>query len=192
MYSNAYPAVLDACVLVPYGLCDLLLRLAEVPSLYAPKWSPDILNEAQRALRLRLERRGVQNPLDAEWRAALEQHFPEAMIEGYEKLIELCENDSKDRHVLAAAAKECVGTIVTSNVKDFPVASLRPWNVEVVRPGDFLISLYELAPDVVTAKLDDIGTKKERTRQENLTYFYKVVPNFAQYVADAHGITLLL
>lgn len=41
--------LLDACVLVPYNLCDLLLRLAEA-ELYIPLWSAEILKETERAL----------------------------------------------------------------------------------------------------------------------------------------------
>lgn len=40
--SNQYTVVLDTCVLVPMPLCDTLLRLAEEPALYLPKWSDDI------------------------------------------------------------------------------------------------------------------------------------------------------
>ena len=38
-------AVLDTCVLAPMPLCDTLLRLAEEPAFYTPKWSGDILRE---------------------------------------------------------------------------------------------------------------------------------------------------
>lgn len=31
------PVVLDACVLAPFGVCDLFLRLAEEPRLYCPR-----------------------------------------------------------------------------------------------------------------------------------------------------------
>jgi len=31
--------VLDACVLMPVPLADTLLRMAEEPRLYSPKWS---------------------------------------------------------------------------------------------------------------------------------------------------------
>ena len=37
----ARPVVLDACVLVPQSLCDLLLRLAEEPRLYRPVWTEE-------------------------------------------------------------------------------------------------------------------------------------------------------
>ena len=35
--------VLDACVLANFSLCDTLLRLAEPPPLFEPKWSDEII-----------------------------------------------------------------------------------------------------------------------------------------------------
>lgn len=43
--SNQYIAVLDTCVLAAMPLCDTLLRLAEDPAFYIPKWSADIVRE---------------------------------------------------------------------------------------------------------------------------------------------------
>ena len=37
-------AVIDACVLVNFSLCDTLLRLAEAPRICEPKWSEEILH----------------------------------------------------------------------------------------------------------------------------------------------------
>jgi len=37
--------VLDACVLANFSLCDTLLRLAEPPRLFEPKWSEEIIRE---------------------------------------------------------------------------------------------------------------------------------------------------
>ena len=42
--------VLDACVLVQAPLRDTLLRLAEHPLLYVPRWSDDIIAETVRTL----------------------------------------------------------------------------------------------------------------------------------------------
>ncbi len=40
-----YRAVLDACVLMPMPVADTLLRMAEDPRLYLPKWSHLIMGE---------------------------------------------------------------------------------------------------------------------------------------------------
>jgi len=45
----AFPAFLDACVLVPIALTDTLLRLAEADT-YRPLWSDDVLGEVERNL----------------------------------------------------------------------------------------------------------------------------------------------
>lgn len=42
--------MLDACVLAPMPLCDTLLRLAEEPAFYIPKWSDSILSEVARTI----------------------------------------------------------------------------------------------------------------------------------------------
>ena len=43
-----FPVLLDACVLANARLSDLLLRLAESPRLYLPRWSREILREVRR------------------------------------------------------------------------------------------------------------------------------------------------
>jgi hypothetical protein len=54
------PVVLDACVLVAAGLRDTLLRLAETPGLYAPRWSDDIMVEVERTLQGRFNKSPAQ------------------------------------------------------------------------------------------------------------------------------------
>ena len=50
MRLDQYVVLLDACVLAPMPVCDTLLRLAEEPAFYAPKWSWEILEEVSRTL----------------------------------------------------------------------------------------------------------------------------------------------
>ena len=45
-----YRVVLDACVLIPMPLADTLLRMAEAPRLYLPKWSRTIMGEVTQNL----------------------------------------------------------------------------------------------------------------------------------------------
>src|SRR5258705_50848 len=93
--NNQYIAVLNTCVLAPMPLCDTLLRLAEEPAFYIPKWSDDILRE----LRSTLQRMGY-SPAQAERRiTAIESAFEDASVAGYEPLVVSMTNDPKDRAV---------------------------------------------------------------------------------------------
>jgi hypothetical protein len=92
--------VLDACVLANFSLCDTLLRLAEPPRLYEPKWSEDIIRETIRTLESKL---GWPSSLTAHLQTELRDHFGEAWISGYEALMPRMTNHERDRHVVAAA-----------------------------------------------------------------------------------------
>src|ERR1700688_2757527 len=98
--TGAPLVVLDACVLANFSLCDTLLRLAEPPRLFEPKWSDEILRETTRTLEFNL---AWPNSLVARLETELRANFSEAQIENYEFLIPRMTNDVKDRHVLAAA-----------------------------------------------------------------------------------------
>jgi hypothetical protein len=119
---SGYQVVLDACVLVNAALRDTLLRLAEPPHLYLPRWSRDIMLETKRALETRL---GLSPEQTAHLFDELGVHFADAWVEGYETLIPAMTNHPKDRHVLAAAVRCGAQMIVTFNLKDFPKARLR-------------------------------------------------------------------
>ena len=98
-------------------LADTLLRLAAGPGLFRPKWSDQIMAEVSRTLQQNFN----LSPQKAAYRESqIRQHFPEALIDGYEDLIPQMTNHPKDRHVLAAAVGAGVKLIVTYNLKDFP------------------------------------------------------------------------
>ena len=50
-------------------------------------------------------------------------------------------NDTKDRHVLAAAVKAKADVIVTFNLKDFPLESVEPFDIKVQHPDNFLLDI---------------------------------------------------
>jgi predicted nucleic acid-binding protein len=132
-------AVLDACVLVPFYLCDTLLRAAEA-GLYQPRWSRDILEEVERALleRLRAAPGRVRRLL-----AAIRATFPEAQEIGYRGLVESMTNDPGDRHVLALAVHARADVIVTRNLRHFPRSALAPYGLRAVSPDAFLLDLLD-------------------------------------------------
>jgi predicted nucleic acid-binding protein len=182
-----YRVLLDACVLIPMPLADTLLRMAEEPRLYVPKWSQLIMEEVTRNL---LERWNLEPEKARRREAELRRHFPEALVEGFEPLIELMTNDPKDRHVLAAAARSHCQLVVTYNCRHFPAVSTRPWDIEVQAPSTFLRGLYDLDPGLFVHKLHEqtqaIGIKLERL----LDSLRKNVPSFVQYFCEEQGIYL--
>ena len=142
--------VLDACVLLPYQLSDLLLRLAEA-DLYQPVWSDQILVEVERNLLGKFK----QDPARVVRRLGhMQAAFPTATVTGYEPLIRSMTNDQKDRHVAAAAVRAGAAVIVTANLKDFPAAALAPYGIVAVQPDEFLLDQLDLAPAVTVAVLE--------------------------------------
>ena len=69
--------------------------------------------------------------------------FPEAMVKGYEPLIAGLQNDTKDRHVVAAAVKAGAQVITTVNIRDFTPL---PDGIEAQTPDEFLCNLFDLNP----------------------------------------------
>ena len=137
----AFPALLDTCVLYPAYLCDTLLRLAEVEA-YRPLWSEGIMTELHR----NLLRRGLPPDRVDRRIGQMKRSFPDAMVTGYESLIDGMANDPKDRHVLAAAIRAGAEVIVTFNIRDFPEAALKPYDTVAVHPDDFLLDQLDLYP----------------------------------------------
>jgi hypothetical protein len=139
-------------------IVDTLLRLAEEPAFYTPKWSPHILQEVRETLQGKFG----YSPEQVQRRiGAIECAFPDAMVTGYEGLIPIMANDAEDRHVLAAAVKCGAHSIVSDNVKHFPAEALSPCNLECLTADDFMTHQYHLNPDafigVLVEQARDIG-----------------------------------
>jgi predicted nucleic acid-binding protein len=182
-----YRVVLDACVLIPMPLADTLLRMAEVPRLYLPKWSHMIMDEVTRNL---IQKWNMTAEKARRRESELRRHFPEAWVEGFEPLIGAVTNDPKDRHVLAAAVRAHADLIVTYNRRHFPSASLQTWEIEVQGPSTFLRGLYDLDAGLFVGKLHEqaaaIGVSLARLLQS----LAKNVPGFVEYFCEEQGIDL--
>ena len=74
----------------------------------------------------------------------MRREFPDALVTGYEPLVEAMTNDAKDRHVLAAAVRAGAEIVVTANLQDFPKAACVPYDIGVVHPDDFLLDQLDL------------------------------------------------
>jgi predicted nucleic acid-binding protein len=179
--------MLDACVLLPMPLADTLLRMAETPRLYVPRWSAEIMAEVSRNLVEKLKKTKAQAQTREQ---ALREHFPEAWVENYQPLVKLMTNDSKDRHVLAAAVKSNTPLIVTYNGRDFPAASLDPWGIERQGPSTFLIHLYDLEPGIVAQKLVEQAANVGLPLEDLLHKLQKNIPGFVSFFCEEQGIDL--
>lgn len=75
----------------------------------------------------------------------MDQAIPDAVVHGYERLIDgLDLPDSDDRHVLAAAIRCGASVIVTFNQKDFPNTAVRHFGIEAQHPDEFVENLLDL------------------------------------------------
>ena len=144
LMSSIPVAVLDANVLYPAQLRDLLMRLA-VNDLFRAHWSNEIHEEWMRNL--------VANRENIRWQAVertrdlMDKALPGACFEDYEQHIRrLSLPDPDDRHVRAAAIEIEAQCIVTNNLKDFPSSVLGQEGVDACSPDDFIIGLYHRDP----------------------------------------------
>jgi predicted nucleic acid-binding protein len=178
--TAASAAVLDACVLVNFSLCDTLLRMAEPPELYEPRWSEEIIAETLRTFESKLE---WPASLTAYFEHQVRAHFADAWVTAYEPLIPKMTNDPKDRHVVAAAVHCSAPIIVTLNLRHFRPEHLHHWGIVALEPDTFLIALYRQEGEIVRAKLTEQAADRRRTLPELLRILKPTVPNFVALVS---------
>ncbi len=134
-------AFLDASVLYPALLRDLLIRLA-LHGVFRARWSAAVQDEWVSAL-VR-NRPDIPQARIERTRRLMDTRINDAIVEGYEHRIDaLTLPDANDRHVLAAAIHAEARAIVTVNLRDFPDAVRAGFNIEAVHPDVFLLGLLE-------------------------------------------------
>lgn len=119
-----FTAFFDANVLYSALVRDLLMNLTNT-GLFRPKWSRAVQDEWIRNL---LENRPDLKPEQLErTRLLMDKHAPDALVTGYESLVEgLQLPDPDDRHVLAAAIRGRADVIVPKTSRTFRPSSSRP------------------------------------------------------------------
>jgi len=169
--------VIDTNVLVYITVADLLLGLAKRAGLFNPLWSKLILAETKCTL---IHKLGWQ-PAEVESRLeAMCRVFPSATVSGFEQWIPRCTNDEKDRHILAAAIEAKASLILTYNEKHFGVEHLAQWNIQQMHPQDFLLLLYERAPQAVWQQLRVMAKRRGMSLEALLLRLNRDAKEFAQ------------
>lgn len=180
-----YTALLDANVLHPVVLCDLLLRLA-LAGFYRPVWSAQILEETERSLRRRrpdiapdrLRRRSDQ----------MNEAFPDAQVGGFDDLVPQLASFGHDAQVVAAAIRGRADVIVTANVGDFPGDRLARFDLVAQTADDFLIHQWWLDPSGVLRAIEEQAAALKRpplTTADLVERLERVAPTFARLVSES-------
>jgi len=138
--------LVDACVLYPTVLRELVLGLAQMGG-FTPLWSQRILEEWRRAALRQSERDGVI----AEGEIALAKAaFPDAMVTVSQSTQDrLWLPDPNDVHVFAAALDGGADAILTLNLKDFPTNALAAEGLMRRAPDELMLEAYHADPDGV-------------------------------------------
>ena len=157
---STYTALLDANVLYPAPLRDLLLQLA-VTDLFRAKWTADIHREWIEAL-LRNEPHRDRAKLERT-RDLMDSSTRDCLITGYEALIPSLQlPDPDDRHVLAAAIAGRCDAIVTQNLKDFPEEALALFGIDVQHPDEFFCNQLNLAPGAFCGAIQKVRRRLQK------------------------------
>ena len=180
---NQYIVVLDACVLLPMPLCDTLLRLAEEPAFYLPRWSSETLTEVHR----NLLKWGYSSSQVERRITTMQAMFEDAEVDGYPCLVDSMKNDPGDRHVLATAVRAGAHAIVTDNVKHFPPYALKPYGLELMTADEFLVNQFHLDADVVMEKLEAQARKTRTPLSALLGRLARSVPRFSELITATYG-----
>ena len=187
--ENEYAAVLDACVLVPASLCDMLLRLAEEPAMYRPLWSEEILEEMAKALKTKLHKTNAQTTYR---RQQMNIAFPEATVTVPAALTRALAGlpDDNDRHVLGAAVMAHANAIITQNIKHFPQEYLEEYGVLCQTADDFLIHQYHFGASsfVSGATLMIRPLEFPGTETRVISSLKSAAPGFAKLMEDEHSL----
>ncbi|MFC3569479.1 RSP_2648 family PIN domain-containing protein [Paracoccus simplex] len=138
-------AVLDACVLFPTVLREILIDTAAAGR-FQPLWSRRILDEWRHAATRQGSDAGVEIAL-------LESRFPQALVEPGQRVLGFDLPDPADRHVVECALAAGAEAIVTANLRDFPARRLAPAGLRAIHPDEFLRDLYLQAPEPVLAAI---------------------------------------
>ncbi|WP_439032926.1 PIN domain-containing protein [Gordonia terrae] len=183
--AATFRVVLDACVMLPQHLNNLLLTLAE-HDLFTPVWTPHLLDEVHRNLTGKL---GVTAGQADHRITQMRRAFPHASDHsaGYLTLVDAMTNHPKDRHVLASAVASGAALIVTANLKDFPSQACDPHGITAVHPDDFLLDQLDLDPQRVMSAVTALVDRNQHpphTPGQLAEALRSVTPTFAAAVVD--------
>ncbi len=158
-------AVLDACVIYPTVLREILIGVAAL-GLYQPYWSDRILREWV----LATQKLGPGAVAQATGEAAqMKAAFPRALIREQPEIeARVLLPDANDHHVLAVAIAAHADCIVTFNARDFPRHVLAEEGIARRDPDSLLWELWSHHPDAVGGVVRAVHATAQRMAGQDL------------------------
>ena len=137
-------ALYDASVLYPSLTRNLLIHLA-TSGLVAARWTEQIQDEWTR--NLLQDRPDLVPERLNRTRRLMDAAVPDALVDGYQELLEsLSLPDPDDRHVLAAAITARADVLITWNLRHFPYETVNSYDIELLTPDDLVCRLLAQSP----------------------------------------------
>lgn len=163
--STSCTVVLDACVLYPAPIRDILLSFAS-EGLYIVKWSNIIQNEwLHNLLKKRID---IKQEQLLQTINAMNLAFPDANVVNFENLIPSIQlRDKDDRHVVACAIRCNANSIVTFNIKDFPKKELSKYDIEVLHPDIFIENLIDINPKIASGAFHKMVSRLKNPKKSS-------------------------
>ncbi len=149
--------VLDACVLVPTVMREMLLGAAGAGA-FTPLWSARILEEWRRAA---ARFGGDAGAIAAAEIALLAGRWPGAAVDVGPVDAALHLPDADDVHVLAAALAGGAEAIVTLNARDFPGPALARRGLMRRAPDELLLEFAHAEPAAAMAVAGQVRARAE-------------------------------
>lgn len=143
----AFIVLLDATALFGSAVRNVLLH-AHDRGIYQAKFTDAILAEVRRSVLRKYPDANMDRTTQL-----IREHFEDALVTNYERLVPVMTNAPEDRHVLAAAVACGAQLIVSDNVRDFPDAACAPYNIAVTTVDEFLGDLWDLDAEGMAATL---------------------------------------
>jgi hypothetical protein len=155
-------AVVDACILYPFHLRNIVVQSA-VDRLVDARWTDEIHEEWIRNLvaggpaipreRLQITRRLMDDALPNAMVSRYDEHIPRVTLP-----------DPNDRHVAAAAIAANAHLILTWNLRHFPAEELGKFGLRGATPDAFLSSVFSEVPDLVIGSLANARRNLTKSR----------------------------
>lgn len=170
---STYTAFIDANVFYGARLRSLVLFVAST-KIFRVRWSEKVHDEWIDALVAKLKKPSITKEELQITRNAMNQAIPDSVVSGYQHLeTGLKLPDPKDNHILAAAICTHASTIVTFNLKHFPIDYLREFNIDATHPDQFLCDAFNLAPDIFAEAV-----------KQDFEHYKRPPLSFEKYIAD--------